>query len=133
MPLAGSIAQIHYMRAPHPANVILQRILETVPPGSAITRLMREAPPLDPKIYPPGKNLFMDDLTVNPPEWVLMTDLPDQPYKASTLDLLRTSYQEAARAESQRILAWATLGESAAPHDWKYTHSSFTLYHKKSR
>jgi len=132
MPLAGTIAQIHYMRAPHPANVILGRILEIVPPGTPISRLTREAPPLDLKIYPMGQDIFMDDLAVKPPQWVLMSDLPDQAYRASNLDLLRTSYQEVARAESPRILAWATLGESSSPHDWKYTHFTCVLYRRKS-
>ncbi len=132
MPLAATVAQIYYMRAPHPANVILDRIQSTVPAGAAITRLVREAPPLDEKVYPMGGNLFMGDLAANPPEWVLMTDLPDQPYRASNLELLRTKYREVARAETPRILGWATLGETGAPHDWKYTHFGFILYQRKS-
>jgi hypothetical protein len=94
--------------------------------------LFREAPPLDEKVYPQGANVFLDDLTKSPPTWVLTTDLPDEPYKASTLALLRSSYQVAAHTESPRILGWATLGESPAPHDWKYTHMSFTLYRKRA-
>src|SRR5262249_46463117 len=42
MPFAACIAQLHYMRAPHPANVILESILNIVPPGTAITRPFRE-------------------------------------------------------------------------------------------
>jgi hypothetical protein len=132
MPLAGSVAQIQYMRDPHPANVILERIEASVPPGTAISRLVREAPPLDPKVYPMGENLFMGDLAAHPTEWVLVTDLADQPYKPSNMELLRTRYQEVGRAESRRILPWATLGESGAPQDWKYTHFGFILYRRKS-
>lgn len=46
MPLAGSIAQVPYMRAPHPANLILDRILNTARP---------EAPPLDCKVLSDGR------------------------------------------------------------------------------
>lgn len=132
MPLGGCLAQIHYMRAPQPANIILQRILDVVPPGSAIARLMPEAPPLDRKVYPEGPNVLLDDLTKNPPVWVLATDLVDTPYQPSTLALLRSDYEEIARADSRRILAWTTLGEAPAPQDWKYTHASYTLYRRKS-
>jgi Dolichyl-phosphate-mannose-protein mannosyltransferase len=132
MPLCGIIAQIHYMRSPHPANLMLQRILEVVPPGNAISRLMREAPPLDLKIYPLGPNILLADLTKDPPPWALTTDLVDEPYRPDTLALLHFSYDQVANFESRRILGWATFGEAGAPHDWKYTHMSFTLYRRKS-
>jgi hypothetical protein len=63
---------------------------------------------------------------------VLTTDLPDGPYKPSTIALLQSGYEEVARARSERILNWATFGEARAPHDWKYTHAAFTLYRRKS-
>jgi hypothetical protein len=132
MPLAGTIAQIHYMRDPHPANIMLGRIEAEIPRGAAISRLVREAPPLDMKLYPMGPNLFMGDLAANPTEWVLVTDLADQSYKPSNMELLRTRYQEVARAESRRILPWATFGGSGSPQDWKYTHFGFILYRRKS-
>jgi hypothetical protein len=132
MPLAACIAQIHYMRAPGPGNVIMERILAVVPSGTPITRLFREEPPLDQKVYPLGLNVLTDDLTRNPPAWVLTCDLPDFPYKPSTIALLQSSYAEVARARSERILGWATFGETRAPHDWKYTHPAFTLYRRKS-
>lgn len=131
MPIGGSIAQIHYMRAPHPANLMLGRILEVVPPGTSIARLTREMPPLDEKVYPRGPNVLLADLTLDPPAWVLTTDLPDVPYRSSTLALLQSSYDQIAHFESQRILAWATLGETPSVHDWKYTHPSFTLYRRR--
>jgi len=133
VPVAGCIAQIHYMRAPHPANVMLTHILETVPPGAPIARLLTEAPPLDQRVYPRGPNVLLDDLTKNPPPWVLTTDLLDHAYKASNLALLQVEYEEVAHAELDRILPWATFGETSAPQDWKYTHESFTLYRKKAQ
>ncbi len=132
MPLGGTIAQIYYMRSPHPANLMLQRILEVVPPGNAIARLTREAPPLDLKIYPLGPNILLADLTKDPPPWALTTSLVDEPYRPDTLALLRSSYDLVANFESHRILAWATFGEADSPHDWKYTHASYTLYRRKS-
>jgi len=132
MPLGGTIAQLHYMRSPHPANLMLERILEVVPPGNSISRLMREAPPLDPKTYPLGPNILLADLTKGPPLWALTTNLVDEPYRPDTVALLQSSYDQVANFESRRILGWATFGEANAPHDWKYTHMSFTLYRRKS-
>ena len=131
MPLGGAIAQIYYMRSPQPANLMFTKILETVPPGSTISRLMREAPPLDEKIYPRGPNVLLADLTADPPAWALPCDLPDEPYPPSTIALLQRSYDEVARFETPRILAWSTFGETSAPHDWKYTHIRFTLYRRR--
>jgi hypothetical protein len=133
MPLAGSIAQVEYMRSPAPANLALHRILEVVPPGTAISRLGPEEPPLDQKFYPMGLNFLLDDLSQDPPKWVLTTSLPDPPPLPSTVSLLRSGYDEIVHIESRRIFAWATLGEAGAPHDWKYTHPTFTLYRRRAQ
>jgi len=130
-PLGASLAQVHYMRLPHPANQILLVILDSVPPGTPVSRLMTGLPPLDGKVYPMGPNPFVDDLTRDPPAWVLTADLPDQEYPATTRVLLKKSYDRIAEARSPRILAWATLGESGAPHDWKYTHPWMALYRRR--
>jgi hypothetical protein len=121
------------MRSPHPADLMLERILEVVPPGTPIARLVPEVPPLDERTYPMGPDILIDDLTKNPPAWALITDMPIAPYPPSNVALLRNSYDEVAHFESRRIFAWATLGESAAPQDWKYTHSTFTLYRRRSQ
>jgi hypothetical protein len=88
-------------------------------------------PPLDPKVYPIGLNPFFADLTQDPPVWVLTADLPDQEYPAKTRALLKTHYVKTAEARSPRVFAWATLGESGAPHDWKYTHPWMVLYRRR--
>jgi hypothetical protein len=132
MPLAGSIAQIYYMRLPAPANLALQRILEVVPPGTTISRPLEE-PPLDQKVYPMGPDMLSGDISKNPPAWALTMDLAIVPFPPSTVSLLHSSYDEIARFESRRILAWATLGEADAPHDWKYTHPMFTLYRRRAQ
>jgi len=129
-PLAGSVAQTHYMRCEHPANRALATILKTVPPGTAIARLTVEMPPLDRKIYPMGPNPLLDDLTAQPPEWVLTTDLADVEDPPENRALLAKDYDEVASFRCNRILSWATLGESGAPHDWKYTHPAMALYRR---
>lgn len=131
VPLAASLAQVHYMRSPHPANQVLPVILRATPPGAPIARLTPEMPPLDRKVYPMGLNPLLDDLPRDPPAWVLITDLPDLPYPPGNLDLLAARYDQVAEFRSRRILAWATLGEAGAPHDWKYTHASMTLYRRR--
>ncbi len=130
-PVCASLAQLHYMTSSHPANQILHVILDTVPPGTTVSRLIRELPPLDCKIYPMGPNPFFADLTQDPPAWVLTADLPTQEYPAATQALLKNSYEKIAEARISRILAWATFGESGAPHDWKYTHPWMALYRRR--
>ena len=132
-PLAASLAQIHYMRSPHPANKALDMILREVPTGTAIARIAAELPPLNRKVYPMGRNPFMDDLRANPPEWVLTADLPDVEYPPENQELFAREYDVAGVFHIQRVLAWATMGESGAPHDWKYTHPEITLYHRRSK
>jgi hypothetical protein len=131
MPIGGTIAQIYYMRSPHPANLMLERILEVVPVGTPLAGWGPELLPLDEKVYSMGPTPLVDDLARNPPAWVLISDLPIVPYLPSNVALLRQSYDEVAHFESRRILAWATFGETRAPQDWKYTHTSFTLYRRR--
>ncbi len=130
-PLAASLAQAGYMMAPHPANRALALILSTVPAGTPISRLTVEMPPLDRKVYPTSQNPFLDDLTINPPPWVLTADLPYQSYPTANRQLLRDRYDRVASFESTSPFAWATFGGSVAPHDWKYTHVRMVLYQKR--
>ena len=131
MPLLGCVAQIHYMRSPHPGNLMLQRILEVAPPGSPISRLFPEEPPLDRKVYPMGPDLFLGGVTRNPPPWILTSNLAEGQYSPAVLALIASSYDEVARVESRPFLAWATLGETRSPHDWKYTHCNLVLYRRR--
>jgi len=132
-PLFASLAQLAYMRSPHPANEALRLILKETPPGVAISRLAAELPPLNRKIYPMGPNPFLDDLSASPPDWVLIADLPEQEYPAGNLDALRNDYELLGSFQSTRRFAWASLGESGAPHDWKYTHPRMALYRRRDR
>lgn len=132
LPLAASIDQVRFMRQPHPANLMLPVILRQVPPGTELARLMPELPPLDLKVYPMGPNPLLDDLSVAPPSWILMTDLPIQSYPATTTRLLRTQYDLVARFEDRPLFPWATLGTAGTPHDWKYTHPRLALYVRRT-
>jgi hypothetical protein len=89
---------------------------------------MEEFPPLDPLQYPMGPNPLLEDLTKNPPPWVIVTDLPIIEYPEANRRLLESRYETVAIFRSRRIFGWATLGEAGAPHDWKYTHASMTVY-----
>jgi Dolichyl-phosphate-mannose-protein mannosyltransferase len=129
--LCASIAEVHFMLYPHPANLALAVVQKAVPAGETVSRIMKELPPLDPAQYPMGPNPLMDDLTKDPPPWVLISDLPIIDYPEATQRLLATRYETIAVFRSRRIFAWATLGEWGAPHDWKYTHASMTVYRRK--
>jgi hypothetical protein len=126
--LAASIAQVRFMLYPHPVNLALALVHKAVPEGETVARIMPEYPPLDPARYPMGANPLMDDLTADPPPWVITSDLPIMHYPAQNQRLLETRYEPVAVFQSRRIFAWATLGEWGAPHDWKYTHASMTVY-----
>jgi hypothetical protein len=132
-PLFASFAQLAYMRSPHPANQVLQLILKEIPPKSTISRLVVDLPPLDRRVYPMGPNPFLQDFSSNPPEWVLTADLPEQEYPAANRRTLETRYDLRGDFQIPRIFAWATLGESNAPHDWKYTHPHMALYRRLPR
>jgi hypothetical protein len=132
MPLAATVDQLRFMSAPPPANLMLPVVLQQVPQGTPIARLMAELPPLNRRIYPMGPNPLLNDLTLNPPPWVLMTDLPDHRYPETTTNLLRTQYDRVADFSDRPLFAWATLGVSGAPYDWKYTHPRMALFRRRS-
>ena len=128
VPLFASVSQVHYMLAPHPSNEMMLALVRTVPRGTPVARLMPKIMPLSLEIYPLGPNPFLDDLRTRPPAWVVMSDLPEGKHPASNLQLLADRYAEVARFRLPRVFSWATLGETGAPHDWKYTHPDMTLY-----
>jgi Dolichyl-phosphate-mannose-protein mannosyltransferase len=129
--LCASLAEVHFMLYPHPANLALAVVQKAVPSGETVSRIMEELPPLDSAQYPMGPNPLTEDLTKDPPPWVIVSDLPIIDYPEATQRLLATRYERIAVFRSRRIFAWATLGESGAPHDWKYTHASMTVYHRR--
>jgi hypothetical protein len=126
--LSASIAQVRFMSYPHPANLALAVVQKAVPAGETVARIMPELPPLDPARYPMGPNPLLDDLAKDPPRWVITSELPIIGYPEANQRLLESRYKPIAVFRSRRLFAWATLGESGAPHDWKYTHASMTLY-----
>jgi len=126
--LGASLAQVRYMLYPHPANLALAVVHKAVPVGETVARIMPELPPLDPALYPMGPNPLMDDLTKDPPRWVIVSELPIIDYPPANQRLLESRYAPIAVFRSRRVFAWATLGEFGAPHDWKYTHAGMTLY-----
>jgi hypothetical protein len=131
-PLGASVDQVRFMRAPHPANRILPVILNEVPAGTPIARLVPELPPLDRKTYPMDLNPLLDNLSTNPPAWVLIADLPIQPYPLTTTRLLSLHYDLVGSAGNSPLFPWATIGSAGAPYDWKYTNPPLTLYRKRS-
>ena len=132
MPLAASIDQFRFMRSPHPANLMLRAILERVPPGTPVARVVPQIPPLDRSIYPMDRNPLLDNLSLKPPAWLLLSDLPLIEYPATTTSLLQSQYAPVAAFHDEPRFPWATLGRSRRPHDWKYTHPGLVLYRRQS-
>ena len=128
---AASSAQVAYRLAPHPANLTLRVLRQAGEAGQAVSNPMPTAPPLSSDRFPPGPNPLLEDLTSDPPEWVVITDLPIVGYPRDNVEFLRENYRKTAVFRSRRRHAWATLGESGAPHDWKYTHPEMTLYRRR--
>jgi hypothetical protein len=131
--VAGSagFSVVSYRLAPHPANLALQVIERAAEPGQTVSRIMPEIPPLDPAVYPEGPNPLDGDLAADPPDWVVLSDLPLIAYPESTETLLRTQYDRTAVFRGRSAYTWATLGERGAPHDWKYSHPEMTIYRKR--
>ena len=129
--LAGSIAQIRYMLAPHTANLAISMLHKVARPGGEVARIMPEMPPLPVDLYPMGPNPLLDDLRPARSEWVVLTDLPIVDYPQGNLDYLAEDYQRIAVFRSRRLFWWATLGEKYSPHDWKYTHPELSLFRRR--
>ena len=126
--LAASANQLQFMLSPHPLNLALAEVPNKVPRGQTIARIMREVPPLDESVYPMGPNPFVDDLSQTYPPWVLTADLLVGDYPHQNKKLFETRYEKVAVFRSPVLFPWATLGETGAPHDWRYTHPTTILY-----
>ena len=127
--LAASANQLQFMLSPHPLNLALAEVPNKVPRGQTIARIMRDVPPLDESVYPMGPNPFVDDLSQTYPPWVLTADLLVGDYPHQNKKLFETRYEKVAVFRSPVLFPWATLGETGAPHDWRYTHPT-TILHK---
>ena len=128
---SAAFSLVSYRIAPHPANLALQLLERAVHPGQTVSRLMPELPPLDPLTYPVGPNPLTGDLSADPPDWVVISDLPIIDYPEATLVFLRNRYERTAVFLRQSPTSWATFGERGAPHDWKYTRPEMTIYRKR--
>ena len=126
-----SFAVVSYRLAPHPANLALQVLERAVKPGQTVSRIMPELPPLDSSRYPEGPNPLTENLRAGPPDWVVVSDLPIVGYPEDNQRFLRESYERTAVFRGRSAFSWATLGERGAPHDWKYSHPSMTIYRKR--
>ena len=129
--LAGSLAQVHFMLSPHSANLALAVVQNSAAPGETISRVTEDIPPIDKHVHPPGPNPLAGNLAANAPDWVVMTDLPTTEVSEANRDFLARRYHAIAIFRPERIFGWATLGETGAPPDWKYTHPTITLYRQK--
>jgi hypothetical protein len=128
---SAAFSLVSYRIAPHPANLALQLLERAAHPGQTVSRLIPELPPLDPRTYPEGPNPLTGDLSADPPDWVVISDLPIIAYPEATLDFLRNRYERTAVFLRQSPTSWATFGERGAPHDWKYTRPEMTIYRKR--
>jgi hypothetical protein len=129
--LAGSLAQIHFMLSPHPANLALAVVQKSAMARETISRVTEDIPPLGQNQYPRGPNPLKGKLAANPPDWVVVTDLPTVAIPEANRNFLKDRYETIAIFRPERIFAWATFGERGAPADWKYTHPTITLYRLK--
>ncbi len=128
---SAGFAVVDYRLAPHPANLALQVIERAAKPGQSVSRIMPELPPLDPDRYPEGPNPLTGELAADPPDWVVLSDLPLIDYPAANLRLLESEYERIAVFRNRSRSSWATLGERGAPHDWKYSHPTMAIYRKR--
>lgn len=131
--LAAGLTSIRLVEArlsPHPANLAMSVIRRSAQPGDRVARLFPERPPLDSQEYPLGPNPLLDDLTADPPEWVLLDLTAAAPVPERNLALLDRDYERLAVFRPRPLWMWTTLGEARTPLDWLYLRPELTLYRR---
>ncbi len=133
LPISVSWAQVQILIREHPANTAARWIQANIPPGSRIGQIWREVPPLDGQRFNlhtmrglfPGDPAQPEDLDR---DYLILDNLPIQPFAGDFMNRLARDYVLLAEFRSTpRIGPWI-LGESWAPHDWKYTHPDVRVY-----
>ncbi len=137
LPLMVSWAQVNVMLDKHTANCASDWINEHIPAGSRIGQIWPEMPPLDRRRYHLHQlhGLFGNEpVKAEDLDWdyVILDNLPIQPFDPEFLVRLARNYLRVAEFHREPHIGSWVLNEQNAPHDWKYTHPTLTIYQRRT-
>ncbi len=125
-----TFGQLSILADEHPANQLLTWLQGHLKPGEEVARLWPEYPILDTGPYKLTRiDPWAPDLLVAArPDYIIMDDMalgPVQPHLSGTLAEHYTQVVRFATHPHINDFAW---DEGLTPHDWKYSHPTFTVY-----
>ncbi len=137
LPLMASWAQVNVMLDEHAANCASDWINRNIPAGSRIGQIWPEMPPLDRRRYRLHQlhGLFGDEPVDTQDlnrEYLVLDNLPIRPFDPEFLGRLARNYLAVAEFHREPHVGRWILDEQNAPHDWKYTHPSLTIYQRRT-
>lgn len=125
-----TLGQLSIMAGPHPANDLLAWLQSHLQPGQTVAQIWPEYPPLDGGSY---KLIHIDPW--NPqlpagarPDYIIMDNMAFAPPSPALAGLLTHDYYEVASFSVQPHIGPFAWDEGVTPHDWKYSHPTFTVY-----
>lgn len=125
-----TLGQLSLMAGPHPANDLLAWLRANLKPGQEVARLWPEYADLDSRRYKLTRiDPWYPDLPPEArPSYIIMDDMQLGPPSPALRALLARDYEEVARFQALPGIAGVTWQEGETPHDWKYSHPTFTVY-----
>jgi hypothetical protein len=125
-----TLGQLAIMSGPHPANDLLAWLQSHFQPGQTVAQIWPEYPPLDGGTY---KLIRIDPW--NPqlpagarPDYIIMDNMAFAPPSPALASLLAHDYHQVATFSVQPHIGPFAWDEGVTPHDWKYSHPTFTVY-----
>jgi hypothetical protein len=125
-----TLGQLSIMSGPHPANDLLAWLQSHFQPGQTVAQIWPEYPPLD-----GGSYMLIRIDPWNPqlpagarPDYIIMDNMAFAPPSPALAGLLAHDYHEVARFSVQPHMGPFAWDEGVTPHDWKYSHPTFTVY-----
>lgn len=126
-----TLGQLSIMAGPQPANQLLAWVEAHIQRGQTVAQIWPEYPPLDGA----GEYRLIRMDPWNPqlpqrskPGFIIMDNMAFAAPSPELADLLATDYHQVAVFSAQPQIGPFTWGEGTTPHDWKYTHPTFTVF-----
>lgn len=126
-----TLGQLSIMAGPHPANDLLAWLQGHLQPGQTVAQIWPEYPPLDGA----GEYKLIRIDPWNPqlpegskPDYIIFDNMAFAPPSPGLADLLANNYHEVAQFSARPQIGAFAWDEGTTPHDWKYSHPTFTVY-----
>ena len=126
-----TLGQLSIMAGPHPANQLLAWLETNFMPGQTVAQIWPEYPPLDGA----GEYRLIRMDPWNPqlpeglkPDYIIMDNMAFAAPSPELEGLLAADYHEVAQFSAHPQIGPFAWDEGTTPHDWKYSHPTFTVY-----